>query len=358
MTTRDALHASLEAGRANGVFSTAVCEVGTSAGTLYEDVVGTLSWDGPSATYETPFDIASVTKPVVALLAISLLERGSLALDDTAGRLLPAYANTDKARITAGELLTHTSGLPGQVRMYRSAHTPEQMWDALARLPMVAPPGRRVVYSSQGFILLGRMLAAVANTSLDDALQTYVLNPIGMHSTRFGLRSDERGLAAATEQCPWRDRLVQGTVHDENAEALGEPAGHAGLFGTAADLGRLCRAMLRGGTGSAGRVLTEAGVRAMTSPHTDGLNLRRCLGWQGRDASGCPAGDLAGPRSYGHTGFTGTSVWIDPDADAYVVLLANAVHPRRDPPRMAAFRRRFHNAAFAAASTLPARVGS
>lgn len=349
--TGDVPHALLEAGRDAGVFSTASYEVGTSAGAVDGDVVGTLSWDGTAADRETSFDIASVTKPIVAVLAIALLERGALALDDTVGALLPEYTPTDKARITTGELLTHTSGLPGQVRMYRSSPTPGQMWDALARLPLVAPPGDRVVYSSQGFMLLGRLLEAAADAALDEALHAYVLGPIGMHSTRFGLPEADRAAAAATEECRWRGRLVQGTVHDENAEALGRPAGHAGLFSTTADLGRLCRAMLRGGVTDGGRVLTEPGVRAMTGPRTDRLNLRRCLGWQGRDATGCPAGDLVGPRSYGHTGFTGTSVWIDPDIDRYVVLLANGVHPRRNPPRMAAFRRRFHNAAIASVAT-------
>jgi len=352
VVTADDLRRLVLRGRNEETFSVAAYEIGRSTGPLCTDVIGTLSWDGPTATPHTPFDIASVTKPIVALLAVALLEHGELALDDTVERLLPRYAHTDKARITIGELLTHTSGLPGQVRMYRWAHTPEQMWDGLADLQLIAPPGAKVTYSSQGFILLGAILEAAAAMPLDEAVRTHVLSPIGMHNTRFGLPERDRAFAAATEQCLWRGSLVQGTVHDENADVLCAPAGHAGIFSTASDLGRLCQLMLREGSGDSGRVFTESAVRAMTEPRTDHLNLRRCLGWQGRDDSGCPAGDLVGRRSYGHTGFTGTSVWMDPETDLYIVLLSNAVHPRRRQSRSAAFRRRFHNAALATGVTM------
>ncbi|MDN5851413.1 MAG: beta-lactamase family protein, partial [Actinomycetia bacterium] len=204
MTTTDTLRRLLLRARADETFSVGAYEIGRSTGPLHSDVVGTLSWDGPTAKPGTPFDIASVTKPIVAVLAAAMLERGVLALDDTVERLLPQYARTDKARITVGELLTHTSGLPGQVRMYRWAHTPEQMWDGLARLPLVAPPGVQVAYSSQGFILLGAILEAAATAPLDEAVRTYVLSPNAMHSTRFGLPTQDHARAAATEECPWR----------------------------------------------------------------------------------------------------------------------------------------------------------
>lgn len=158
----------------------------------------------------------------------------------------------------------------------------------------------------------------------------------------------ERGQdqVAATEDCPWRGRVIQGTVHDENAEVLGGVAGHAGLFAPLDDLDALARLLCRGASGNDATVLSPAALAMMTTPATDHLRLRRCLGWQGRDHRLSPAGDLAGPNSYGHTGFTGTSIWVDPDAGRYVVLLTNRVHPTRQGVAIARIRRLVHNAAF------------
>lgn len=339
----------LAEGREAGVFSAAACQVGAADGPVHTTAVGTLTWDGQPAAAETPFDVASVTKPIVGLLAMVLLEAGELALDDEVGQVLSEFRATDKAELTVGQLLTHTAGIPGQVPLYRSAPDADRLRAAVRELPLVAAPGTHVAYTSQGFMILGWLLAEVAGESLEDALRRYVLEPLAMTETRFGLPPQLRDRAAATERCPWRGRLVQGTVHDENAEVLGGCAGHAGLFSSVADLGALCREMLRAGTGDRSSWLGARTVRVMTAAHTDRLNLRRCLAWQGRDPVGCPAGDLVSSASYGHTGFTGTSVWIDPVLDLYVVLLTNAVHPDRDPPRIGAFRRRFHNGAIAAA---------
>jgi CubicO group peptidase (beta-lactamase class C family) len=155
-------------------------------------------------------------------------------------------------------------------------------------------------------------------------------------------------LITATEWCPWRGRLVKGSVHDENAEVLGGVAGHAGLFSTAGDLARLGQVMLGGGQLAGRRVLAADLVAALTTPRTDHLPLRRCLGWQGPDPVGCPVGSRPSRNSYGHTGFTGTSLWIDPERGLFAVLLTNAVHPKRRPDGLRSVRCRFHDAVFAA----------
>jgi len=337
------VRALLRAGREDAIFSTAACEVGTASGAAFSDVVGTLTWDGAPAQLHTPFDVASLTKPIVGVLAMVLLEDGQISFEDPIGRFLPDFRKSDKTNLTVGELLTHTSGIPGKVPLYRSADTPERMRAAVRDLPLATAAGARVAYTSQGFMTLGWLLTAVAGQPLDAAVHSHVLTPAGMENTTFDLPDAQRHSAAATERCPWRDRVVQGTVHDENAHVLREPAGHAGIFSTAADMGMLCLAMLRGGAGRRQRILSEVGVATMTTGHTDHLNLRRCLAWQGRDPTGCPGGDLMSRASYGHTGFTGTSVWIDPHLGLYVVLLSNSVHPHRQPSRIGAFRRRFHN---------------
>lgn len=151
----------------------------------------------------------------------------------------------------------------------------------------------------------------------------------------------------ATEDCPWRGHIVQGQVHDENAVVLGGAAGHAGLFAPLADLEALGRTLCRKGSGEHGRLLSRSGYQVMTAPATEQLPLRRTLAWQGRDAVGCPGGDLIGENGYGHTGFTGTSLWVDPDRGLYVVLLTNRVHPSRSGTDIVRIRRLVHNIAFA-----------
>ena len=328
--------------REQRMFSAAAFSTGDASGAADRGLLGTLAWDGAEVDDGSRWDLASVTKPIVGLAIMSLIESGHLTLDDTIADHLPDYAETDKAALTVRALLSHTSGLPGQVPLYRTATTRAAMLAAIRELPL-APVGSEVVYSSQGFILLGLIAESASGLTLEALVRERVLRPSGMDSTGFGLPEPLHPLAVATELDPWRGRLVQGEVHDENAVVLGAPAGHAGLFSTLADLEALGQALVA----EARAILSAAGYRAMIRPHTDHLLLRRSLAWQGTDAVGSPAGDLAGPNSYGHTGFTGTSLWIDPDAGRYVVLLTNRVHPSRDGTGFARLRRRVHNLAFA-----------
>ncbi|MDX3234364.1 serine hydrolase [Streptomyces sp. ME03-5709C] len=328
-------------------FSGAAWSCGTAEGEVAGGLVGTVSWDGPPVDRDSWWDLASVTKPVVGLAVMSLVESGELTLDDTVGSHLPVFAGSDKESLTVRDLLTHTSGMPGPVPLYRWCATGEHMLAAIRDIPVVCPPGTRVIYSSPGFILLGLIAEAAAGADLATIVRTRVTSPAAMDRTVFALSPDQRAHSVATEDCPWRGRVVQGTVHDENAEVFGRPAGHAGLFAPVADMAALAQALCRDGVGSRGRILTAAGLREMTRPRTDHLPLRRALAWQGRDGAESPAGDLAGPRTFGHTGFTGTSVFIDPDSAAYVVLLTNRVHPTRHLEGFGRVRQQVHNIAFA-----------
>ncbi|HEX3815952.1 MAG TPA: serine hydrolase domain-containing protein, partial [Mycobacteriales bacterium] len=314
---------------------------GSSAGVIEQHVLGTLSWGGSPASAGTLWDLASVTKPIVGLAVMALVEAGALSLEDSIGAHLPAYRDTDKAELTVADLLTHTSGIPGQQPLYRRHATRAELLAALIELRTVRPPGVAVEYSSQGFMLLGLIAEHAGGLALDRLVARCVTDPAGMNETQFCLTERDRQRAAATEDCPWRDRVVQGTVHDENAEVLGGVAGHAGLFGTVGDLARLGGTLCRGG----GPVLADRTLAVMIEPRTDALNLRRTLGWQGRDRTGCSGGDLLTAAAYGHTGFTGTSIWVDPGLDLFLVLLTNRVHPSRAPGGITRIRRRFHNAA-------------
>jgi CubicO group peptidase (beta-lactamase class C family) len=335
----------LRSARDERVFSGAAWSVGTRSGPAFRGVLGTVAWDGEPVTEDTLWDLASVTKPVAALAVMSLLERGLLALSDPVAAYLPDYRGTDKADITLWHLLTHTSGIPGQQPLYRRHPDRDGMLAALRQLPLRYPPGTEVAYSSPGFMVLGLLAEAASGRPLDALVRDTVTGPAAMPDTGFNPPVEDRARAAATEDCRWRGEIVQGTVHDENAYALGGVAAHAGLFGPLGDVERLALALLRDGTGENGPILAPRTLAVMTRPATDHLNLRRCLGWQGTQPAGAGIGDLFSPGAYGHTGFTGTSSWVDPDLGVYAVLLTNRVHPRRGSSAMSRLRPRFHNLA-------------
>ncbi|WP_405750164.1 beta-lactamase family protein [Streptomyces sp. NBC_00144] len=331
----------LAAGRERRVYSAAAWSVGTADGPLDRGWTGTRSWAGPELDGSELWDLASVTKPVAGLAVMALIDAGALALTDTVGAHLPEYRGGDKAHLTLHQLLTHTSGLPGRVPLYRESPTRAALLDAVRELPPTAPPGARVEYSSQGFILLGLIAEAATGRPLDRLVAELVCAPLGLADTGFTPDAAGRARAVATEDCPWRGRVVTGEVHDENAAVLGGVAAHAGLFATLGDMERLGRSLAGGGR----ELLRPATFALMTAGHTDGLALRRGLAWQGQDPAGSPVGDSFGPDSYGHTGFTGTSLWVDPATGRYAVLLTNRVHPSRDGDGIAAVRRAFHDAA-------------
>ncbi|MEU1411736.1 serine hydrolase domain-containing protein [Streptomyces sp. NPDC005731] len=344
-----ALAELLATGREQHVYSGAAWSVGGADGPLDRGWTGTPSWGGQALDGGELWDLASVTKPIVGLAVMALVERGTLTLDDTVGAHLPEYRDGDKVDLTIRQLLTHTSGIPGQVPLYRDHPTRASLLEAVRLLPLTAEPGTRVQYSSQGFIILGSIAEAATGQPLDVLVEHLVTAPLGMKHTGFRPDAGRRARAVATEDCPWRGRLVVGEVHDENAAVLGGVGGHAGLFAPLEDMERLGAALAGGGGG----LLRPETLALMTAAQTNGLALRRTLAWQGQDPIGSPVGTAFGPDSYGHTGFTGTSLWVDPAAQRYAVLLTNRVHPSRDGDGITAVRRAFHTAA----ASLPSRAG-
>ncbi|WP_029137227.1 serine hydrolase domain-containing protein [Nakamurella lactea] len=327
-------------------FSCAAWSVGTADRIDSAGVIGELFWGGPSADADTLWDLASVTKPIVAMAVMALIQDGRLTLDDSVGLHLREYRGTDKEQLTVRQLLTHTSGFPGGLPMYRWCASRQAVLDEIRGVSLKFAPGTDVEYSSQGFIVLGLIAELAAGMPLDELVRCTVTGPAGMPATRFRLDPADRASAAATEDCPWRGGVVQGTVHDENAEVLGGVAGHAGLFASLTDLQMLGQLLCRGARGEDTEVMSARTLATMIAPATDHLRLRRSLGWQGRDPAMSPAGDLAGSGTFGHTGFTGTTVWVDPDAGRYVVLLTNRVHPTRRNGQLPRIRRLVHNVGF------------
>lgn len=323
-------------GLRRGAYPGAALVIGRRDTILYTQGYGHLTWSqaSPAVVPEsTLYDLASVTKVVATTTALMLLvERGRVQLDAPVARYLPACSGPATAGITVRQLLTHTSGLRATLPLYREARNAT---DALrlvcAETPLVRP-GARVRYSDLNAILLGEIVGHVTGEPLDRFATREVLAPLGLTQTMFRPPARLRGRIAPTGV--WRGHAVAGVVNDQNAVLLGGVAGHAGLFGTAADLARFAQFVLRQGALPDGRPLVRAEtVRLFTTKAADfGRGTEaRSLGWQalptGERVSS--AGTLFGPRSYGHTGWTGTSLWIDPDRDLFVVLLTNRAYAPR-----------------------------
>jgi CubicO group peptidase (beta-lactamase class C family) len=283
-------------------------------------------------TAGTVFDLASLTKVVATLPALlHLAGRGEVGLDQPVSRYLPAFAGPGKSAVTVRQLLLHISGLPAERRYYLQLRDPAEILTAALAEPLVAEPGTVFCYSDVGFIALGELAAAVAGCGLDELVQDVVCTPLGLTSTRYRPPAGWAGRIAATEIVGGTGGIGQtgrakvGVVHDENAEALGGVAGHAGLFGTAADLARYAAAWA--GNGSPMDGLRAEALRCQT----EGLGARRGLGWGLRGDKYDNMGDGWPATGAGHTGFTGTSLSVDPHSGLWAVLLTNAVHFGRGP---------------------------
>ncbi|NJP66078.1 serine hydrolase domain-containing protein [Streptomyces spiramenti] len=272
--------------------------------------------DRTPVTPDTLFDLASVTKLFTAIAVVQQIERGRIAAEDPVRDHLPEFGAAGKAAVTVRHLLTHTSGLRPELPFYEGGW-PERLW---AEEPL-GPPGATRRYSDLNLLTLHLLLERVTGRPLDVLLHEEVTGPLAMADTRFGPVPAARAAATEDQRRPWAkvDRgMLRGEVHDENAAALGGVAGHAGLFATADDLARLCRALLAGG----GPVLRPESVEVLLAAPGLGFTVDQ------------PhfMGELAGHGAAGHTGFTGTSVVLDRRSGGFLVLLATTVHPVRPAP--------------------------
>ncbi|MCR4391452.1 MAG: serine hydrolase [Candidatus Acetothermia bacterium] len=282
----------------------------------------------------TIFDLASLTKVVVTVpLSLMLVEQGLWNLRDPVARFFPQLGWGDQ--VTILHLLTHTAGLPPWMNLFYLGRGRDRVLELLCSHrwpvpPLTQDPGRRVIYSDLGYILVGAAIEKVTGEQLDVLASTWLFTPLGMSDTMFNPRPELVHRIAATERDPNRGGVLVGTVHDENAWAMDGVAGHAGLFSTAKDVAIYAQTLLNGGVYGEQKLLSPRSVEVMTSPHTEGLNERRGLGWMLQGPGTLSAGDLLSERAFGHTGFTGTSLWVDPEYALIVVLLTNRVHPLRD----------------------------
>lgn len=345
---RDFLRESIEA----GAFPGAQYVIGGREGVLERGVLGTLDGTAPVAA-DSLYDLASITKIFVALSTMRLLEEGRLCLEDRVDAFLPeidrVYPPRDgeqKGPITLFELLTHTSVLPAGTFYYKTCHSKAEMLEALRFLRPRDVAREGVLYTCNGYILLGEVLSAIDGRPLDAVIQARVQKPLGMERTLFNPPEALWENTAPTEFCRWRNKVVRGQVHDENAVIMGGVSGNAGLFSCADDVAKICAMMLCGGiSGDGQRYLSRRSVEMMTQNYTQGRNLARGIGWQIKQGPGTQMGDLFTDGSYGHTGFAGTSLWVDPKQGLYTVLLTNRIHPSRENEQLFRCRRILNNLA-------------
>ena len=317
----------------------AVVVVGQGERILYEKAFGlraVVPAEEPM-TLDTVFDLASLTKVVATTTAVmTLIEDGRLRLNDPVATHIPGFERYNKGTISVRHLLTHVSGLRPDVDLH-----PWTGYDAAIELAKdevpTAAPGASFVYSDINFFLLGDIVSRITGQSLDAYLKRVVFEPLGMTETGFNPPKALLPRIAPTERCADQDAWpckrpeampLRGVVHDPTARRMGGIAGHAGLFSTARDLQRFVRMLINGGQLDGVRVLSAASVRAMTSPSTPpGMTAVRGLGWDIDTQFSSNRGDLFPIGSYGHTGFTGTSIWVDPSSGGWVVFLSSRLHP-------------------------------
>jgi CubicO group peptidase (beta-lactamase class C family) len=344
---------------ADGWFPGAQVLVAAGEQVVWHEAMGHAALEPEAARMEaaTFIDVASLTKALVtATCAARLVSTGRLQLDDVLGAFLPAPH--EKTGLSVRRLLSHAAGFPIYVPYFRelvgrfaefrdlpyAALRSEIVGRVLAE-PLVAAPGATQQYSDLDFMLLGEVVARAARQDLDAFFAAEIAGPLGLgaHFRRLPAEPVRGSRYAATEHCPWRGEVLQGAVHDDHAYLMGGVAGHAGLFATAADVFALTRAWVRAYQGREGGPLSPAAARTFLARQSPNPTLTWALGWDTPTPGESTSGSHFSPRSVGHLGFTGASMWIDLDRDLTVILLTNRIHPLRSNLGIKPFRPVFHD---------------
>jgi CubicO group peptidase (beta-lactamase class C family) len=348
----EAVDAVVERGVAERAFPGAVLAIGLQGSLEHLRGFGRLSYDAGAQPVRTDtiYDLASLTKVVVTTtLAMMLVDEGRLDLDSRVASFFPKFRGGGKDEVTLRQLLTHSGGLLWWAPLYKELEGRAAYLERIVAMDLAYPPGTKSVYSDLGVILLGEVVERLGGGPLDQLARTRLTGPLGMTDTLYRPPAALVPRIAPTENDPWRGRVLRGEVHDENAAALGGVAPHAGLFSTAPDLARFAAMLLAEGRSEGRRFVSRATIELFTEragvPHSS-----RALGWDtpsdaSSERSSTPgepgyssAGTLLSARSFGHTGFTGTSLWMDPERQLFVILLTNRVNPTRENNRIRAVR--------------------
>ena len=329
----------LEQGIAHKHFPSAVLAIGEKEDLFVCEARGFISQNSEvTASLNTIYDMASLTKILsTTMVTLKLIEKGILCLSDTIGCFFETPE--DKKDITILNLMTHTSGMTAGFRLGNLIDSPNEALDAILNYPLQAMTGGQVIYSDFGYIILGKILEKICQMPLDKIADEYVFHPLEMHSTGY----HPKGETAPTELDSSTGRYIDGFVHDNNARFLNGISGNAGVFSNIKDCIKFSSMLSRSGITDKGRFLSAATMKAATRNYTKGKSENRGLGFKLSGGEGNFMGDLCSPNVFGHTGFTGTSMVIDPDTGLYIVLLTNRVHPTRENTGIIRFRKTLHN---------------
>jgi beta-glucosidase-like glycosyl hydrolase/CubicO group peptidase (beta-lactamase class C family) len=326
-----ALDGVIDRALAARAFPGGVVAVGRDGALVELRPFGRLSYDAgaPAVRADTVYDLASLTKVVVTTtMAMILVDEGRLDLARPVSAFLPAFRGGSKDKVTVEHLLTHSSGVDWWAPLYKEISGQDEYVRRIVSMDLKHEPGEKALYSDLGLILLGEILQRVAGEPLDAFARKRIFEPLGMKDTFYRPGKELRPRIAPAEVVAERGGLVHGAVHDENAMALGGVAPHAGLFGTAPDLARFAQMMLNGGVFEHQRIVSRATLERFTATiRVPGSS--RAYGWE-KPTGDNSAGARLSPLAFGHTGFTGTSMWIDPGQKLFVILLTNRVHPTRE----------------------------
>ncbi len=346
----DSVRALMQQAVRDSVFPGAVLLVARHGKIALHEAFGTLGYGAfnrPTPLHAL-YDIASLTKVVGLTTACMLLyERGRLKLDEKVQTYLPEFTGKDKDKVTVRHLLTHCSGLVAFRLYYRDYQTPDAIVNTILREEFEYPTGSKTVYSDLGAILLGKIVERLAGKPLDVFCREEIFAPLNMTDTFYNPPAALLPRIAPTEFDTWTEGrkgdFAHGIVHDENAWRLGGVSGHAGLFSSSRDLGVFLQMLLNGGSFGEAKLLQPETIALFTSRQEVVPGSSRALGWDTADGENS-AGTLMSRKAYGHTGFTGTSLWADPERGLIVVLLSNRVHPTRENRRILPFRAKLHDA--------------
>ena len=330
---------------------------------VIEEPLGRLSYDEDAEPVrrDTMYDLASLTKVIVTTtLAMILYEREQLDLESPVSAYIPEFSGGEKDTVLVKDLLAHSGGLLWWSELYKKfeGKTPEESRagyiETICEMPLDYPPRSKTIYSDLGVLLLGEILERITGKPLDVLAKKELFEPLGMDETLFQPPASLRSRIAPTERDEWRGRVVHGEVHDENAYGLGGLAPHAGLFSTARSLAPFVQMILNGGAYNGHRIVNGATIELFTARAELVPDSSRALGWDtpsGRSSSG----KYFSEESFGHTGFTGTSIWIDPKRELFAILLTNRVHPTRENQKLYEVRPLFHDAVMQAITDVEVR---
>ncbi len=327
------------------VFPGAVLLIWKDGNVLYEKPYGMFTYDVNSqkVTTETIFDLASLTKVIATTTAAMIcIDRNLFSLDDKVINFIPEFGVNNKENITIRNLLVHNSGLVAWKKFYGRGLDENGVLEEIFNSELEYKTGTKMVYSDLGIITLGKIIEKVSGLSLDEFSKKEIFEALEMNSTFFNPGDSLKNFCAPTElDNYWRNKLLRGEVHDETAALLGGVAGHAGLFSTANDLSKFMEMIINKGIHNNQRIIKQETIDIFTQKRSD--QSSRGLGWDTKSEKGSSAGDLFSIKSFGHTGYTGTSIWADQSRNLFVVFLTNRVYPSRENTKIISFRPRLHN---------------